>query len=51
MKETAEICVDLALKHDEYRFICTSNFTHPHFQGMWEDVKWHRKITDRIKNG
>jgi hypothetical protein len=49
IKESAEICVDLALKHEEYRFLCTSNFTHPHFQGMWEDVKWHRRITSRIK--
>ncbi len=49
IKESAEICVDLALKHREYKFICTSNFTHPQFSGMWEDVKWHRKITDRIK--
>ena len=38
IKESAEICVDLALKHREYGFICTSNFTHPHFQGMWEDI-------------
>ncbi len=51
VKESADICVDLALKHDNYKFICTSNFTHPQFKGMWEDVKWHRKITDRIKNG
>lgn len=49
IKESAEICVDLALKHREYRFICTSNFTHPHFQGMWEDIHWHRRITSRIK--
>lgn len=51
IKESAEICVDLALKHKEYRFICTSNFTHPHFKGMWEDVKWHRQITSRIRKG
>ena len=49
IKESAEICVDLALKHREYGFICTSNFTHPHFQGMWEDINWHRRITSRIK--
>lgn len=49
VKESAEICVDLALKHDNYKFICTSNFTHPQFRGMWEDVSWHRKITSRIK--
>jgi len=49
VKESAEICVDLARKHDNYKFICTSNFTHPHFRGMWEDIKWHRKVTDRIR--
>ena len=49
VKETADICVDLALKHDNYKFICTSNFTHPQFKGMWEDVKWHQQITSRIR--
>jgi hypothetical protein len=51
VKETADICVDLALKHDNYKFICTSNFTHPQFKGMWEDVKWHNQITTRIRKG
>ncbi len=50
VKESAEICCDLAVKHG-CKFICTSNFTHPHFKGMWDDVTWHRKITDRIKHG
>jgi hypothetical protein len=50
VKESAEICVDMALKHESYKFICTSNFTHPQFKGMWEDVNWHRKITSRIKS-
>ena len=49
VKESAEICVGLAKKHTEYKFICSSNFTHPQFKGLWEDVKWHRKITDIIK--
>jgi hypothetical protein len=51
VKESADICVDLALKHSNYKFICTSNFTHPQFQGMWEDVKWHQQITSRIRKG
>jgi hypothetical protein len=50
IREAAEICIDLALKHDNYRFICTSNFTHPHF-GFWDDIPWHRRMTDRIKGG
>lgn len=50
-KTSAEICVDLALQHDPYKFICTSNFTHPQFKGMWEDIAWHRKMTTKIKQG
>lgn len=50
IRESAEIAVDLCLKHDNYRFICTSNFTHPHF-GFWDDVKWHQRITSKIKQG
>ncbi len=49
VKETGDICVDLARKHDNYKFICTSNFTHPQFKGIWNDISWHRKITDKIK--
>jgi len=51
IKECAEISVDACLKHDNYKFICTSNFTHPQFKGMWDDVAWHRAITEKIKNG
>ncbi|MGD9329251.1 MAG: cellulase-like family protein [Cyclobacteriaceae bacterium] len=51
VKESAEICVELALRHDNYKFICTSNFTHPQFKGMWEDLKWHQQITKKIKKG
>ncbi len=51
VKESADICVDMALKHDNYKFICTSNFTHPQFKGMWDDIMWHRQITNRIKQG
>ena len=35
VKEAGSICVDLAKKHDNYKFICSSNFTHPQFRGMW----------------
>jgi hypothetical protein len=49
VKESGEICVDLARKYDNYKFICTSNFTHPQFRGMWEDVKWHQRITSKIR--
>ncbi|HEX6533593.1 MAG TPA: cellulase-like family protein [Gemmatimonadaceae bacterium] len=49
VKEAGEIAVHLARKHDEYRYICTSNFTHPQFRGIWEDVQWHRRLTSVIK--
>jgi hypothetical protein len=49
VKEAADIAVELAKKHDNYKYICSSNFTHPQFKGIWEDVKWHRQITARIK--
>lgn len=50
IKEAAEISVPFAVKHG-YKFICTSNFTCPQFIGMWEDVKWHKKMTQIIKAG
>jgi hypothetical protein len=34
-----------------YAFNCSSNFTHPHFEGLWADVDWHREVTDTIKSG
>jgi hypothetical protein len=49
VKESGNICVELARKHENYKFLCTSNFTHPQFKGMWEDIKWHRNITSIIK--
>jgi hypothetical protein len=49
VKEAGSICVDLAKRHENYKFICSSNFTHPQFKGMWEDIKWHKNITSRIK--
>lgn len=47
-KRAAEICVDLAIKYN-YSFICTTNYTHPHFRKLWDDVQWHQKITSKIK--
>ena len=49
VKKSAEICIDLARRHDNYKFLCTSNFTHPQFKGLWEDVGWHRTMTSKIK--
>ena len=50
MKTAGDICVDLSIKHG-FKFICTSNFTHPHFPGIWDDINWHKMVTERIKQG
>jgi hypothetical protein len=49
IKEGGEIAVDAAIAND-YRFICTSNFTEPQFPRMWADVAWHKAITAKIKS-
>jgi len=47
VKEAGEIGADLAVKNG-YKFICTSNFTHPQFPGMWDDIAWHKRVTAAI---
>jgi Sugar-binding cellulase-like len=49
-KEAGLDGVELALKHG-FKFICTSNFTHPQFPGIWNDVSWHKHLTEMIKKG
>lgn len=48
VKETGEIAVKLAKKHG-YSFICTSNYNQPQFPGVWNDIKWHQRLTSIIK--
>lgn len=52
VQESAEICVGLAKKHKENKFICASNFPHPQFKGLWEDIELEcdKKITAIIKS-
>ena len=40
--------VDLAIEHG-WVGICTSNFSQPHFPGIWRDKAWHRELTHRIR--
>jgi hypothetical protein len=51
VKDAGDLCINLAVEFPEFKFLCTSNFTHPHFKGIWEDIKWHRRITEKIKTG
>jgi len=32
-----------------YAFNCSSNFNHPQFKGIWNDISWHQKVTSIIK--
>jgi hypothetical protein len=48
VKESAEVCIELLPQYPNYKFICTSNFTHPQFKGLWEDIRWHREMTRKI---
>jgi len=50
VKEAGEMCARLGAKYG-YMFNCSSNFTHPQFPRLWNDVKWHQKVTSIIRNG
>jgi hypothetical protein len=50
IKESAEICINLSKTYSNYKFICTSNFTHPQFKGIWNDVNWHKAMTAKIRS-
>ena len=47
IKEAGEEAVRLSTRHG-YTFICTSNFTHPHF-AIWNDIPWHQQLTGIIR--
>jgi len=32
-----------------YAFNCSSNFTHPYFEKLWQDVSWNREVTSIIR--
>ena len=34
-----------------FSFICSCNFCHPQFPGVWNDLAWHKQITDIIRHG
>ena len=51
IKEICEFGVNEALKTKRWSAIATSNFCGPQFHGMWRDIEWHKKMTDRIHQG
>ena len=48
VKESGMIAAKLGVEHG-YSFNCSSNFTHPHFEALWEDTKWHKEVTRTIR--
>ncbi len=32
-----------------YAFNCSSNFTHPYFELLWDDIPWHQEVTSIIR--
>jgi hypothetical protein len=51
VKELCEVGVDSAVATGRWAAVTTSNFCGPQFVGMWRDVEWHRRLTDRIHEG
>ncbi len=47
VKDIAEHGVRMASERG-WKGMCTSNFCQPHFEGMWADVRWHKRMTDLI---
>lgn len=50
VKELCELGAITAASTGNWIAIATSNFCGPQFKGMWRDVEWHLKVTDRIKS-
>ena len=48
IKEAGEACAEMAVRNG-YTFICSSNFTHPQFSGIWNDIKWHQDVNEIIR--
>ena len=49
IKMAAEKCIRWCRQFDCYKFICTSNFTHPYFKKLWDDVEWHKRMNRLIR--
>jgi hypothetical protein len=48
IKEAGMICADLSRRYG-YRFNCTSNFAHPQFWRLWNDVTWCEELAAKIR--
>jgi hypothetical protein len=48
LKQLCELGVRTSAGTGRWVAIATSNFTGPQFAGMWQDIDWHRRMTDII---
>lgn len=51
IKDLNEVGIRAAVATQRWASLTTSNFCGPQFRGMWEDVEWHRAMTDVIHAG
>ena len=51
VKELCGVGVETASATGRWAAMATSNFCGPQFVGMWRDVAWHRRWTERIHAG
>lgn len=49
VKDLCELGTNTALETKAWVIIATSNFCAPQFVGMWRDVKWHQRLTKKIR--
>ena len=49
VKDISAAGVQMAIERG-WSGICTSNFSQPHFKGLWSDVAWHRALNQAIRN-
>jgi hypothetical protein len=50
VKELCELGALTASSTNQWIAIATINFCGPQFAGMWNDIEWHQKITNKIKS-
>lgn len=49
VKELCALGTGWAAATGRWQAIATSNFCGPQFRGMWDDLAWHRRLTDLIR--
>ncbi|MDL4861087.1 cellulase-like family protein [Halomonas elongata] len=51
VKELCAFGVEEASKTGRWMALSTSHFCGPQFVGMWQDIEWHKRLTDLIHQG